>query len=149
MKCSVPYLFIWVLLVKPFTIKGEEECLGKSPIHCYECTTEDEPLCKDPFNNTAQPDDYPFTELCHGCCVKIVQNQHSAYEVVRRTCTKKLKISLFLVDHVCMKESNGQGHMCFCEEDLCNGSTRSFTTSHLWLAPIFFALTTWYIHKVL
>lgn len=139
MKNPVPYLLVLTFAVLSvfYAVKGEEECL-KGPVLCYECSSVDEPHCHDPFNYTEDYTNLPFVEECNGCCVKIVQNHHTPREIVRRTCTKNIKISLFMVTLVCMKESNGHGHMCFCEDDYCNGSSSWMLEkfSYSWLAAL-------------
>ena len=44
---------------------------------------------------------------------------------IRRTCTSEIKINMFMVDHVCMSESNHRGKLCFCEDVLCNDATKN------------------------
>ena len=78
--------------------------------------------CFDPFNFTLHIEDMPDTMQCDGCCVKLVQHRGTGegetvshlvynlspdYENVRRTCTDKIDINLFMVDHVCMTEGGG------------------------------------------
>ncbi|XP_077563063.1 glycosylphosphatidylinositol-anchored protein quiver isoform X1 [Haemaphysalis longicornis] len=98
---------------------AEEECLN-SRIQCYDCNSEQEPRCRDPFNHSEE--NRPTLRECQGCCVKIVKRHGKHDQEVRRTCTERLQINMFLVDHVCMYESGGGGHMCFCESDACNAA---------------------------
>ncbi|KAH9368628.1 hypothetical protein HPB48_004647 [Haemaphysalis longicornis] len=94
--------------------------LADSRIQCYDCNSEQEPRCRDPFNHSEE--NRPTLRECQGCCVKIVKRHGKHDQEVRRTCTERLQINMFLVDHVCMYESGGGGHMCFCESDACNAA---------------------------
>ncbi|KAL3224677.1 hypothetical protein MRX96_026472 [Rhipicephalus microplus] len=122
-------------------VLAEEECLN-SRIQCYDCNSEQEPRCRDPFNHSEE--NLPTLRECQGCCVKIVKRHGKHDQEVRRTCTERLQINMFLVDHVCMYESGGGGHMCFCESDACNSAptAANSTASSLMVVLLLLLLAT-------
>lgn len=46
-------------------------------IWCYECDSNKDPRCGDPFNITAIQSDLPDLKQCQGCCVKIVMHKNT------------------------------------------------------------------------
>ena len=41
---------------------------------------------------------------------------------MHRTCSEELPLNIML-NSVCKTERNGNGYLCMCEDDLCNGSS--------------------------
>ena len=42
----------------------------------------------------------------------------------------ELSPTQFIVDHVCMSQSNGRGTLCFCEEDNCNSAVMTSAAAY-------------------
>ena len=42
--------------------------------------------------------------------------------ILHRTCSEELPLNIML-NSVCKTERNGNGYLCMCEDDLCNGTT--------------------------
>ena len=81
----------------------------------------------------------PPTSPCEGCCVKMVQFIGTHHYQIKRTCTDSFEVNFFMVNHACMTEGHRHGHMCFCEEDECNGVER--ISSHLMMISVLAVIT--------
>ena len=53
----------------------------------------------------------------------------SANYIVTRTCITQIQINKFMVNQVCMSESNRRGHLCFCNDSLCNSAITIASTT--------------------
>ncbi|PVD35622.1 hypothetical protein C0Q70_02585 [Pomacea canaliculata] len=76
--------------------------------------------CGDPFNHT-----HPELTVvsCQDFCAKWVVRLDSGAMQTVRTCSSQMQLNMRIFT-VCMRESgSSDGHVCFCEGDLCNAST--------------------------
>merc|ERR1711872_184867 len=99
-------------------------CTGGNTIDCFECNSMEDARCHDPWNWTYPKTNMPPTMPCDGCCVKMVQFIGTHHYQIKRTCTDNFEVNFFMVNHAFMTEGHRHGHMCFCEEDECNGGRR-------------------------
>lgn len=132
---SVLLCLLTILLLSVPGVNSVRECMSGMKIDCFVCNSWIDPRCNDPFNYTMFVEDMPPIMQCQGCCVKLVTKAGTPLQSVIRTCTDKMDINLFMVDHVCMTEGGENGHMCFCEEDDCN-LANNYKTNKLVLAGI-------------
>ncbi|XP_041372054.1 protein quiver-like isoform X2 [Gigantopelta aegis] len=93
------------------------------PITCYTCEgTAVNSTCADPLpvkKNT----DLIKKECGRGICLKWTFYRGGTL-FMQRTCSSDLNFHLTMIDGVCRTERNGNGYLCMCGRNLCNGSTR-------------------------
>ena len=70
-------------------------------------------------------DEILYTKYQYSMCNIIFSLTFLAQYNIQRTCTSEIKINMFMVDHVCMSESNRRGKLCFCEDVSCNDASKN------------------------
>merc|ERR1712106_139756 len=120
-----------LLCLVTYTFQAGGDCMSGETIDCFDCNSWDDKRCHDPWNWTYPKSHMPPTSPCEGCCVKMVQFIGTHHYQIKRTCTDSFEVNFFMVNHACMTEGHRHGHMCFCEEDECNGV--DILSSHIWM----------------
>ncbi|KAL8603098.1 hypothetical protein ACOMHN_046011 [Nucella lapillus] len=92
---------------------------------CYNCKTNDQhtdDFCSDPFNTSHPQLDVAQCSQQDYCAKWVVRLPTGAIQTTR-TCSSKMQLNLKIYT-VCMTESGSdEGHLCFCEGELCNAAT--------------------------
>ncbi|XP_076455578.1 UPAR/Ly6 domain-containing protein qvr-like isoform X2 [Babylonia areolata] len=91
---------------------------------CYHCKTNTHHVdnyCGDPFNTSHPQLDAVQCSLNDYCAKWVVQLPSGALQTTR-TCSSNMQLNLKIY-LVCMTESGSdEGHLCFCEGELCNSA---------------------------
>lgn len=99
---------------------GDEHCCRKR-IECFECDSRFDPRCGDTFNLTRETATVIF---CDDLCVKLKHKFGNQYYFIR-SCADTFKKIYIKKTEVCYTtRTKDDGHLCFCDEDLCNSTSR-------------------------
>ncbi|CAG0895951.1 unnamed protein product, partial [Darwinula stevensoni] len=119
-------------------------------IKCWECRSDQDPKCGDPFDNTS----YPITdcatkphkphlpEIASTMCRKIRQKEDGRWRQVIRRCGSVSEMGVTGVCNQGIDENSVYREECYCSTDGCNVASSYHLSGALALASLLFLATT-------
>jgi hypothetical protein len=109
--------------IQSVNANADNQCCRRR-INCYNCDSRTDEKCGDMFNQTGVP-----FEACDDLCVKIKYKHGDSYYYVRSCADALKKISIKKTEVCYSTRAKSGGHLCFCEQDLCNHADSLFENS--------------------
>jgi hypothetical protein len=141
-------LTLLILVTSLLSVKAasnsDTQCCRKR-IECFECDSRFDSRCGDSFNLTRETG---MIVPCDDYCVKLKHKYGNRYYYVR-TCAETLKRIYIKKTDVCYTtRTNDGGHLCFCDQELCNSAIRTSYFLKIYDNRIHLNLTLSYLLKI-